>query len=200
MPLVGMQPYLKLLFSWVFVGIVQIAKLSMIPVSCLFEVVFDKIGYSRDTKLSIMLVLVGVAICTVSDVSVNTKGFIAAVVAVWSTALQQYVSPMMLKHIYLPTAKVTQFPGVSGLLDYCLLLIVFIAKDQRNCFLTWFVGLECDCSMFTIYKRSTRWAHSTFLGTQLLYKLPHSFCWGPLLTIGYQAWELTFLTIASLLW
>jgi hypothetical protein len=71
--------------------LVQIAKLSMIPVSCLFEVVFDKIGYSRDTKLSIMVVLAGVAICTVSDVSVNTKGFVAAVVAVWSTAMQQYV-------------------------------------------------------------------------------------------------------------
>jgi hypothetical protein len=41
--------------------------------------------------LSIMVVLVGVAICTVSDVSVNAKGFVAAVIAVWSTALQQYV-------------------------------------------------------------------------------------------------------------
>ncbi len=59
----------------VTVFMMQIAKLSMIPVSCLFEVLFDSIGYSRDTKLSIMVVLVGVAIC-----------------AVWSTALQQYVS------------------------------------------------------------------------------------------------------------
>ncbi|CAM6035657.1 unnamed protein product [Sphagnum compactum] len=75
---------------WNSVGFYQIAKLSMIPVSCLFEVLFDSIGYSRDTKLSIMVVLVGVAICTVSDVSVNAKGFVAAVVAVWSTALQQY--------------------------------------------------------------------------------------------------------------
>ncbi len=112
----------------------QIAKLSMIPVSCFFEVVFDKIGYSRDTKLSIMVVLVGVAICTVSDVSVNTKGFIAAVVAVWSTALQQYVSPIMLKHICLPTAKVTQFPGVSGLLDYCLLSHHFHCKRPEKLF------------------------------------------------------------------
>lgn len=39
-----------------------------------------------------MLVLLGVAICTVSDVSVNVKGFVAAFIAVWSTALQQYVS------------------------------------------------------------------------------------------------------------
>lgn len=64
----------------------------MIPVSCFLEVVLDSVRYSRDTKLSISLVLLGVAVCTVTDVSVNAKGFIAAAVAVWSTALQQYVS------------------------------------------------------------------------------------------------------------
>ncbi|KAJ8449103.1 hypothetical protein Cgig2_004158 [Carnegiea gigantea] len=68
----------------------RIAKLSMIPVLCLFEIVFDNIRYSRDTKLSIVVVLIGVGVCTVTDVSLNTKGFIAALVAVWSTALQQY--------------------------------------------------------------------------------------------------------------
>ncbi|XP_010242229.1 PREDICTED: UDP-galactose transporter 2-like [Nelumbo nucifera] len=75
---------------WNSVGFYQIAKLSMIPVSCLLEVVFDKIRYSRDTKLSIAVVLLGVAVCTVTDVSVNARGFIAAFVAVWSTSLQQY--------------------------------------------------------------------------------------------------------------
>uniref|UniRef100_A0A0E0J6V6 Sugar phosphate transporter domain-containing protein n=2 Tax=Oryza nivara TaxID=4536 RepID=A0A0E0J6V6_ORYNI len=67
-----------------------IAKLCMIPASCLLEVVFDRVHYSRDTKLSIMVVLIGVAVCTVTDVSVNAKGLAAAVIAVWSTALQQY--------------------------------------------------------------------------------------------------------------
>ncbi|KAJ9545837.1 hypothetical protein OSB04_025544 [Centaurea solstitialis] len=66
---------------WNSVGFYQIAKLSMIPVSCLFEVMFDKIQYSRDTKLSISVVLLGVAVCTVTDVSVNGKGFIAAFIA-----------------------------------------------------------------------------------------------------------------------
>ena len=74
------------------IHVFQIAKLSMIPVSCLLEIVLDKVRYSRDTKLSIGLVLVGVGVCTVTDVSVNTKGFIAAFIAVWSTSLQQYVS------------------------------------------------------------------------------------------------------------
>ncbi|XP_057972251.1 UDP-rhamnose/UDP-galactose transporter 5 isoform X3 [Malania oleifera] len=76
---------------WNSVGFYQIAKLSMIPVSCFLEVVLDKMRYSTDTKLSIILVLMGVAVCTVTDVSVNAKGFIAAVVAVWSTSLQQYL-------------------------------------------------------------------------------------------------------------
>ncbi|XP_027363667.1 UDP-rhamnose/UDP-galactose transporter 6-like [Abrus precatorius] len=75
---------------WNSVGFYQIAKLSMIPVSCLLEVVFDKIRYSRDTKLSIGVVLLGVGVCTVTDVSVNTRGFVAAFIAVWSTSLQQY--------------------------------------------------------------------------------------------------------------
>ncbi|KAH7568107.1 hypothetical protein JRO89_XS07G0238900 [Xanthoceras sorbifolium] len=76
---------------WNSVGFYQIAKLTMIPVSCLLEVVLDKIRYSRDTKLSIAIVLVGVGVCTVTDVSVNARGFIAAFIAVWSTSLQQYI-------------------------------------------------------------------------------------------------------------
>lgn len=75
---------------WNSVGFYQIAKLCMIPVSCFLEVIFDKVRYSRDTKLSILVVLIGVAVCTITDVSVNVKGLIAATIAVWSTALQQY--------------------------------------------------------------------------------------------------------------
>ncbi|CAN4081209.1 unnamed protein product [Withania somnifera] len=84
--IVGMNASLM----WNSVGFYQIAKLTIIAVSCLLEVVFDKIRYSRDTKLSIAVVLPGVAVCTVTDVSVNANGFIAAFIAVWSTSLQQY--------------------------------------------------------------------------------------------------------------
>lgn len=82
-------------FSFLLLHDHQIAKLCMIPVSCLLEVLLDKIHYSRDTKLSIVVVLIGVAVCTVTDVSVNTKGLIAASIAVWSTSLQQYVSALV---------------------------------------------------------------------------------------------------------
>ncbi|XP_039821504.1 UDP-rhamnose/UDP-galactose transporter 5-like isoform X2 [Panicum virgatum] len=75
---------------WNSVGFYQISKLSMVPVLCMLEVLFVNIRYSRDTKLSIIVVLLGVAICTVTDVSLNTKGLIAAAVAVCSTAFQQH--------------------------------------------------------------------------------------------------------------
>ncbi|KAJ3679507.1 hypothetical protein LUZ60_017518 [Juncus effusus] len=75
---------------WNSVGFYQIAKLCIIPVLCLFEVLFDNIRYSRGTKMSIIVVLFGVGVCTVSDVSLNTRGLVAAAVAIWGTALQQY--------------------------------------------------------------------------------------------------------------
>lgn len=42
--------------------------------------------------MSVMVVVIGVGVCTVTDVKVNAKGFICACVAVLSTSLQQIVS------------------------------------------------------------------------------------------------------------
>ncbi|CAI8619057.1 unnamed protein product [Vicia faba] len=47
------------------------------------SLMWNSVGFYQIAKLR-------VAVCTVTDVSVNAKGFISAVVAVWSTALQQY--------------------------------------------------------------------------------------------------------------
>ncbi|CAI5500265.1 unnamed protein product [Closterium sp. Naga37s-1] len=68
----------------------QIAKLGMIPVSCVLEVFFDRMRYSQGSRLSVLLVLIGVATCTIADSSLSVKGMVAAAVAVCSTALQQY--------------------------------------------------------------------------------------------------------------
>jgi hypothetical protein len=72
-----------------------------------------------------VLVLVGVAVCTVTDVSVNSQGLLAAVIAVWSTALQQHVSivdiktcPLLFIYLYM-----TSFPNWS----YPSLAPIFIA-------------------------------------------------------------------------
>ncbi|XP_012704434.2 UDP-rhamnose/UDP-galactose transporter 5-like [Setaria italica] len=72
---------------WNYVGFYQITNLCMIPASCLLEVVFDHVHYSQDTMLSIMILLIGVAICTITDVTVRARGLIAAVLAIGSIVL-----------------------------------------------------------------------------------------------------------------
>lgn len=43
------------------------------------------------TRTSVIgVVLIGVGVYTVTDVSVNTRGLVAATIAVWKTALQQH--------------------------------------------------------------------------------------------------------------
>ncbi|KAJ6399831.1 hypothetical protein OIU77_020390 [Salix suchowensis] len=71
------------------VGFYQISKLSMIPVVCLMEWIIHSKQYSKEVKLSVLVVVIGVGVCTVTDVKVNAKGFICASLAVLSTSLQQ---------------------------------------------------------------------------------------------------------------
>ncbi|KAJ6941793.1 LOW QUALITY PROTEIN: UDP-rhamnose/UDP-galactose transporter 1 [Populus alba x Populus x berolinensis] len=69
------------------VGFYQISKLSMIPVVCIMEWILHSKQYSKEVKLSVLVVVL--VFCTVTDVKVNAKGFICACLAVLSTSLQQ---------------------------------------------------------------------------------------------------------------
>lgn len=46
--------------------------------------------------MAVFVVVIGVGVCTVTDVKVNAKGFLCACVAVLSTSLQQIVSDSQL--------------------------------------------------------------------------------------------------------
>ncbi|KAM7482837.1 hypothetical protein LguiB_007420 [Lonicera macranthoides] len=71
------------------VGFYQISKLSMIPVVCVMEWILHSKHYSREVKTAVVVVVIGVGVCTVTDVKVNAKGFLCACVAILSTSLQQ---------------------------------------------------------------------------------------------------------------
>ncbi|KAG9158562.1 hypothetical protein Leryth_025371 [Lithospermum erythrorhizon] len=71
------------------VGFYQISKLSMIPVVCVMEWIIHNKNYSKEVKMSVVVVVIGVGVCTVTDVKINAKGFICACVAVFCTSLQQ---------------------------------------------------------------------------------------------------------------
>lgn len=142
---------------WNSVGFYQIAKLSMIPVSCLLEVVFDKIRYSRDTKLSIAVVLMGVGVCTVTDVSMNGRGFIAAFIAVWSTALQQYYVHFLQRKYSLSSfnllghtapSQAASLLLVAPFLDYWLTTKRLDAFDYNPSSLV-FIALSCTIAVGT---------------------------------------------------
>lgn len=66
----------------------------MIPVVCVMEWVLHSKQFTKEVKLAVVVVVIGVGVCTVTDVKVNAKGFICACVAVLSTSLQQIVSKL----------------------------------------------------------------------------------------------------------
>ncbi|XP_065852505.1 UDP-rhamnose/UDP-galactose transporter 2-like [Euphorbia lathyris] len=71
------------------VGFYQISKLSMIPVVCIMEWILHGKNYSKQVKMAVGVVVIGVGVCTVTDVKVNAKGFLSASVGVLSSSLQQ---------------------------------------------------------------------------------------------------------------
>eukprot|EP00240_Pyramimonas_obovata_P004109 CAMPEP_0118925814 /NCGR_PEP_ID=MMETSP1169-20130426/3637_1 /TAXON_ID=36882 /ORGANISM="Pyramimonas obovata, Strain CCMP722" /LENGTH=343 /DNA_ID=CAMNT_0006867217 /DNA_START=141 /DNA_END=1172 /DNA_ORIENTATION=- len=81
------------------VGFYQIAKLSIIPVICTIDYIWLFKRFNPKILASIGVVLMGVAISTVSDVGFNIPGIVVAGIAVFSTAMQQVlVGHLQKKH------------------------------------------------------------------------------------------------------
>ena len=59
---------------------------------CVMEWILHGKNYSKEVKMAVTVVVVGVGICTVTDMNVNAKGFLCACVAILSTSFQQIVS------------------------------------------------------------------------------------------------------------
>ena len=66
---------------------------------CVFEYLLNSKTFSREVKLSVAVVMLGVGVCTVTDFGVNLGGFVAALVAVICTSLQQIVRLLALKRL-----------------------------------------------------------------------------------------------------
>ena len=64
----------------------------MVPVVCVLEWILHSKTYTKEVKAAVVVVVVGVGICTVTDVHINLGGFVAALIAVLSSSLQQIVS------------------------------------------------------------------------------------------------------------
>ncbi|CAI5467032.1 unnamed protein product [Closterium sp. Yama58-4] len=71
------------------VGFYQISRLAIIPLTCMFESPLHRKTYSPPTLAAVLVVLVGVGVCTVTDVSVSAFGLVTAAAGAVSTSLQQ---------------------------------------------------------------------------------------------------------------
>lgn len=108
-----------------FIILIQISKLSMIPVVCFLEWLLNGKHYSSKVKIAVVVVVVGVGVCTVTDVKMNAHGFLCASVAVLCTSLQQIVS---ISHstILLFARKCLSFTLRSSFNTLYMLLLVLI--------------------------------------------------------------------------
>eukprot|EP00270_Netrium_digitus_P007771 TRINITY_DN2283_c0_g1_i1.p1 TRINITY_DN2283_c0_g1~~TRINITY_DN2283_c0_g1_i1.p1 ORF type:complete len:262 (+),score=60.63 TRINITY_DN2283_c0_g1_i1:349-1134(+) len=81
------------------VGFYQISKLSIIPTCCLFEALLNAKTFSTEVRASVIVVMIGVGVCNITDVSVKLTGFIWSCIAVVATTLQQiYVGSLQRKY------------------------------------------------------------------------------------------------------
>ncbi|CAI5492639.1 unnamed protein product [Closterium sp. Naga37s-1] len=71
------------------VGFYQISRLAIIPMTCAFESLLHGKTYSAPTLAAVLVVLVGVGVCTVTDLSVSAFGLVTAAAGAISTSLQQ---------------------------------------------------------------------------------------------------------------
>lgn len=53
----------------------QILKLSMIPIVCMMKWILQSKYYSREVEMAVLVVVIGVVVCTIIDVKVNAKSF-----------------------------------------------------------------------------------------------------------------------------
>ena len=89
---------------------------------CMMEWILNSKHYSTKVIVSVVIVAFGVGVCTVTDVEINVKGFLCALVAVFCTSLQQIVS---IPNILLPGYYFVVF---------CCLFFGLIAGTQKE---TW---------------------------------------------------------------
>eukprot|EP00959_Pyramimonas_sp_CCMP1952_P428858 8982192-Pyramimonas_sp.AAC.1 len=71
------------------VGFFQIAKLSMLPLAAILNMYMTGDSPSRNVRLSLAWITLGIAVTSVTDVQVNMTGCIFSAIAVCSTVVNQ---------------------------------------------------------------------------------------------------------------
>ncbi|KAL0928890.1 hypothetical protein M5K25_000820 [Dendrobium thyrsiflorum] len=74
------------------VGFYQMTKLAIIPCTVLLETLFFRKTFSRSIQLSLVILLLGVGIATVTDLQLNVLGSVLSLLAVITTCIAQIMT------------------------------------------------------------------------------------------------------------
>jgi solute carrier family 35 protein E3 len=74
------------------VGFYQMTKLAIIPCTVVLETIFFRKMFSRKIQFSLVILLLGVGIATVTDLQLNMLGSVLSLLAVITTCVAQIVS------------------------------------------------------------------------------------------------------------
>ncbi|XP_015697114.1 UDP-xylose transporter 1-like isoform X2 [Oryza brachyantha] len=83
---------LNLCLGFNSVGFYQMTKLAIIPFTMLLETIFLSKKFSRSIKASLMVLLLGVGIASVTDLQLNLLGSIIAVLTIAATCVSQILT------------------------------------------------------------------------------------------------------------
>lgn len=91
--------FLNLSLGFNSIGFYQMTKLAIIPFTVLLETLFFKKQFSKKIKLSLFLLLVGVAIASVTDLQLNFVGTVLSLLAIVTTCVGQILTNTIQKRL-----------------------------------------------------------------------------------------------------
>ncbi|KAG9445616.1 hypothetical protein H6P81_011744 [Aristolochia fimbriata] len=91
--------FLNLSLGFNSIGFYQMTKLAIIPFTVLLETVFLKKQFSQKIKLSLLVLLLGVGIASITDLKLNLLGSILSILAIATTCVSQIMTNTIQKRL-----------------------------------------------------------------------------------------------------
>ncbi|WOL04323.1 hypothetical protein Cni_G13044 [Canna indica] len=91
--------FLNLSLGFNSIGFYQMTKLAIIPFTVLLETVFLKKKFSKSIRLSLLVLLIGVGIASITDLKLNLLGSVLSALAIATTCVGQILTNTIQKRL-----------------------------------------------------------------------------------------------------
>ncbi|PHT78683.1 hypothetical protein T459_16735 [Capsicum annuum] len=97
--------FLNLSLGFNSIGFYQMTKLAIIPFTVLLETIFLKKQFSRNIKFSLLILLLGVGIASITDLQLNFVGTILSLLAIVTTCVGQILTNTIQKRLNISSTQ-----------------------------------------------------------------------------------------------